>query len=231
MALWGRDYIKERKPNQFKFNESKGEVEFDKQQQQKLKEFKKVWKVEDDTIKSFSFIPWIVALLVILAISKEIHKHSISNKASPTTEQSINIFEPAAASELLPPPSTSVLSTVYNTTTATCPFTIIADNKNYYIKLSDKMRGGKTVAKFFVRAGEELKTTVPAGQYILKFGSGKEWYGEKELFGRYSQYGKSENLDFSSDGFSSNGQIISFYKSADGNLHTDNVGRDTILQD
>lgn len=232
MSIWDRDYVKEReKNNQFKFSKSKKDYEFDKKQKIKLQEFKQTWNLkEKSTIKPFSFIFWIVAIIIILAISKEIHKHSINDKASPISEQSSNIIKPAIASEILPIPSTSVLSTGYNLDSAICPLTFIADNQNYYVKLCDSHSNGATVAKFFIRAGETLKTKVPSGQYTIKYGGGGDWYGENELFGAFNEYKQSEILDFTFDGITSSGHTIFFQKAVDGNFHADDVGRDTIRQ-
>jgi hypothetical protein len=123
------------------------------------------------------------------------------------------------------------LSTEFSSELATCPLTLIADNKNYYVKLCDTLNANRTVAKFFVNAGDTLKTKIPAGRYMIKFGGGNDWYGEEELFGAFSQYGQSETLDFTFDGMTSTGHTIVFQKMVNGNFHTDDVGRDTILQD
>lgn len=199
-----------------------------------LAEFKKTWKLDDQEKKSFNFVPWLLAIVVIFIISKVIHKNSSNEQslqASSPIEQSSNIIEPIVTPATLPTPLTSVLSTNYDESKSSCPFTMIADNSNYYVKLCDAANENRTIAKFFIRAGETLKTKIPAGQYAVKYGSGSEWKGEKELFGQYSQYGKSEALAFYYDGFSSQGHTISFYKSTDGNFQTDNVDRDYILRD
>ncbi|MFA6628696.1 MAG: hypothetical protein AB7U44_02500 [Sulfuricurvum sp.] len=227
MGIYDRDH---RQNDPWK-NNSKKETEFDRQQKIKLKEFKQIWKLEKPKSKSLVwFIPWVVGLLIILAIAKEFHKHNTTNPITPVSAQNIEqpIFKPSKALPILP---TSILSASYDQASTTCPLSIIADNKNYYIKLCDMLRGGKTVAKFFVRAGEELKTTIPAGNYKIKFGSGDEWYGEEELFGQFSQYGESESLNFNYDGYTSQGHTISFYQQVNGNFHTNNIGRDSVLQD
>lgn len=227
MGIYDRDH---RQNDPWK-NNSKKETEFDRQQKIKLKEFKQIWKLEKPKSKSLVwFIPWVVGLLIILAIAKEFHKHNTTNPITPVSAQNIEqpIFKPFKALPILP---TSILSASYDQASTTCPLSIIADNKNYYIKLCDMLRGGKTVAKFFVRAGEELKTTIPAGNYKIKFGSGDEWYGEEELFGQFSQYGESESLNFNYDGYTSQGHTISFYQQVNGNFHTNNIGRDSVLQD
>jgi hypothetical protein len=197
----------------------------------KLKEFKQTWKLEKPNNKSLAwFIPWIVGLLIILAVAKEFHKHNRTNPITPVSAQNIEqpIFKPSKALAI---PLTSILSTTYDQASATCPFNLIADNKNYYVKVCDTMRGNKTIAKFFIRAGEKLTTKVPSGNYKIKYGSGDEWYGEKELFGQFSQYGESESLNFTFDGYSSQGNTISFYQRVNGNFHTNNIGRDTVTQD
>ena len=43
---------------------------------------------------------------------------------------------------------------------------------------------GKPVAKYFVRAGDEIQKSLPPGRYRFKFASGVDWYGEPDLFGR-----------------------------------------------
>lgn len=128
-------------------------------------------------------------------------------------------------------PATSILATAYNSDSTTCPLTLIADNKNYYVKLCDVLNGNKTVAKFFVNAGDTFKTKIPSGQYMIKFGGGDEWYGEEELFGAFNEYGQSKVLDFTFDGITSTGHTIFFQKMVDGNFKTDDVSRDTIRKD
>lgn len=253
MGLNDREYRQKDSWKNIKFNESKGEMEFEIQKpfkssetsqatnRSKLSAMQKKNKEYLSTLNSkkkpfsFSFIPWIIALIIILAISKAIHKNSNNEqftKLSPPVEQSSNILEPIIKSETLPIPPTSVLSTTYEMQLATCPFTIIADKKsNYYLKLCDVMRGDKTVAKFFIRAGEELTTKVPAGNYKIKFGSGDHWYGEENLFGQFSRYGESGAMDFEDNGYSANGHTLSFYNTVSGNFHTNDIGRDAVAQD
>lgn len=200
--------------------------EFDEQQKIKLKEFKQIWQM-GEKIKpkspSYAIFPWLIALILILFIP------NVYNKIQPAQNVPESIF-PIVTHNILPIPPTSVLSTFYNADSATCPFSITADQKNYYIKLCDTKKNAQTVAIFFIRAGETLKTTVPSGNYKIKYGSGGDWYGEKELFGEFSQYGESEILNFFSDGYSSQGNTVSLYQRVDGNLHTNRIGRDAVLR-
>jgi hypothetical protein len=46
----------------------------------------------------------------------------------------------------------------------------------------------RLVCWFLIRAGESAETAIPAGSYRLKFAGGKQWYGEKHLFGPKAYY-------------------------------------------
>jgi hypothetical protein len=263
-----------------KYNESKGEMEFDKDQvvkpaKNRLRDSEiKIRKIhykqngremdedihafhqaskerqrregfrantEPENKSSFRFLPWILALLIILAISKAIHKNSTNEPSNNTQLPAVSTsIAPPPTVEILPPapvpmPMTSVLFSSYDPSKATCPLTIMRTEENYYVKLCDVNNRGQTVAKFFIRAGEEFKTTVPVGIYTLKYASGNQWYGEGELFGALGQYGKSDRLEFTVeaiyDGVRSNGNIVSLYKSVGGNLQTSDVNRATIQSD
>lgn len=204
--------------------------EFDDQQKIKLKEFKQIWKLEDSKNRNLlSIIPWIAGLLIIVAIFQYIEKNDTKINQATTNDETIekSIFKPLEPKEL---PVTSILTTSFDSESATNPFTMIADNKNYYVKLCDTNNNDQTVATFFIRAGETLQATVPSGNYKIKYGAGSDWYGEEELFGAFSQYGESETMVFSNYGYSSNGYTISFYRTVHGNLHTNRINRDAISQ-
>lgn len=223
--------------------------DFDNQQKIKLQEFKQIWKLNGSgESKLPSILLWVLGVLIIIVIFQYVqksNKNDVALNPIQTVEKSteeiepintvepIKEFEPIKAIEPLKPmqlPMTSILATSYDTELATCPFTIIADNKNYYVKLCNVENNDQTVAIFFIRAREKLKTKVPAGYYKLKYGAGSDWYGEKELFGALSQYGESDSLLFEESGYLSQGHTVSFFKSALGNFHTDRIGRDAVLQ-
>lgn len=247
MGIYDRDHRqndpwkKNQQSNEsYKYNESKAEMEIDDAREfnqsasarRKLKQFKQTWKLDKEEKPKYflSLFFWGLALLMILAISKTYQKHrsSTDSLSKDTTTLSNNSFD---SSKELTPPITSVLSATYSSESANCPFTIIADNKNnYYVQLCDVMRGDKVIAKFFIRAGEELTANVPAGNYRIKFGSGSEWYGEKDLFGEFSRYGASEAITFQNYGYSSEGHTISFNNTVNGNFHTNDVSKDDLLK-
>ncbi|MGB0417118.1 MAG: hypothetical protein ACPGKS_09750 [Coraliomargarita sp.] len=64
------------------------------------------------------------------------------------------------------------------------PITIYnrSSDEHSLIKI-ESFETGKPVAKYFVRAGDEIQKSLPPGRYRLKFASGMEWYGEPYLFG------------------------------------------------
>lgn len=255
MGIIDRDYSKQ---NNFKlkFNESKGEIELDdtvnfKNSQthnnplnikDEIKQFNEIAKTKRKIKaieksfkpqKKFSFLPWIMAIVVILIIANIINKsNTLNNKTNSFSSVTSDLTTSnRPIKQNLEMPSTAMLLISYSSSSANCPLRLIANDKNYYIKLSDTMRGDKTVAKFFLKAKEELTLKVPVGSYKIKYGSGNEQYGEKELFGRNSQYGESEILNFSFDGYSFQGHTISFYNTVAGNLKTNNVSRDYVAKD
>jgi hypothetical protein len=53
---------------------------------------------------------------------------------------------------------------------------------NYFVKLVDA-QGETPAISYFVRGGQPLATTAPAGHFVLKAASGEHWCGEASLFG------------------------------------------------
>lgn len=204
--------------------------------QREAKAFIETLQLDDapKTRNIFSYIPWILALLIILVIFKALNKHSsndelVTKKSQLIEHEASTIIEPIPEIKSLPVPETSVLLAVYDEQTSKCPLTIIADNTDYYVKLFSTSEN-QTIASFFIRSGETLQTKIPAGQYAIKYGSGSKWQGEQELFGNFGRYGKSEALNFYDTGFSTQGHTISLYSTTNGNLQTSNVSREYVLQ-
>ena len=55
----------------------------------------------------------------------------------------------------------------------------------YFVRL---YRGGKAVSYLFIGGPGKVTVKLPSGRYTIKDGSGKEWFGVKEAFGRYGSY-------------------------------------------
>lgn len=82
----------------------------------------------------------------------------------------------------------------------------ITNNNNYYVELLD-WQSGKIVTSAFVRSNEMIVIPVPYGAYKLRYAEGKEWYGDKAMFGSPDMYemmekytGTATRLEFSANG-------------------------------
>ena len=91
---------------------------------------------------------------------------------------------------------------------------------HYFVKLVDKATG-RQVAAVFIRAGETVKMKMPVGAYEMRYATGKEWHGEKELFGKDTHCSKADSLcEFSRlpNGYA--GCAVTLYAVQNGNLST-----------
>lgn len=57
-----------------------------------------------------------------------------------------------------------------------------------------KDNSNRTLISFYVRAGETATVDVPAEKMYVQFASGKNWYGEDNLFGKETIYRKDNEL-------------------------------------
>lgn len=57
-------------------------------------------------------------------------------------------------------------------------------------------RRGFPISYVFVGGSSSVKVSLPAGTYTVKSGTGTDWFGEKESFGRYGNY---ETMTFNGD--------------------------------
>ena len=80
------------------------------------------------------------------------------------------------------------------------------NNNHYYVELLD-WQSGKIVTTAFVRANEMAVIPVPYGAYKLRYAEGKEWYGDKAMFGSPDMYEMTEKyaetatrLEFNANG-------------------------------
>lgn len=94
------------------------------------------------------------------------------------------------------------------------------DGDHYFIKLEDADTK-RELAQYFIRSGESLNTQLPIGRYILKYATGTQWYGAKDLFGEKTMYAQTDQvLDFNFNGYQYQGYTIELIKQINGNLHT-----------
>jgi len=104
------------------------------------------------------------------------------------------------------------------------PFQINAGGgANYLLKLVDT-GSNKPALTVFVRNGSSVKVKVPLGSYEVRYASGEDWYGYKDLFGVATSYSKAEQIfNFETDGKQLRGYSITLYKVPHGNLHTRSI--------
>lgn len=106
----------------------------------------------------------------------------------------------------------------------------VINNNNYYVEVLD-WQSGKIVTTAFVRSHEMIVIPVPYGTYKLRYAEGKEWYGDKVMFGSPDMYemtekytGTAARLEFNANG----GHDISVH-CANGNASRKRVTRNPQL--
>lgn len=112
---------------------------------------------------------------------------------------------------------------------AVAPFSIVTPyGMDYYIKL-ENVDTQKTIMTAYIRGGDIFDTKVPVGNYILKYASGKQWYGTKSYFGDDTTFSKANEI-FSFkrtyDGYE--GYTVELVLQRNGNLHTSGISRDNF---
>ena len=99
------------------------------------------------------------------------------------------------------------------------------DGYNYYIKIST-IKSNTTVETLFIRSGKMLETKVPLGSYTLKYTTGKNWYGEKYLFGPDTSYSKADKtFVFSNENGNISGYTVELFRQTNGNLRTKSISK------
>jgi hypothetical protein len=92
---------------------------------------------------------------------------------------------------------------------------------NYFVKLVDAQTDTPVVS-YFVRGGQMLTTTAPAGHFVLKAASGEHWCGESSLFGGGTNIVETGRpIALATDEI----HTISLQPHSDGNLLLRNIGR------
>lgn len=82
----------------------------------------------------------------------------------------------------------------------------VTNNNDYYVELLD-WQSDKIVTTAFVRSNDMVVIPVPYGAYKLRYAEGKEWYGDKAMFGSQDMYEMTEKysetatrLEFNANG-------------------------------
>ncbi len=104
------------------------------------------------------------------------------------------------------------------------PFKIsTSSGENYYVKLVDKS-DGIDVITFFVRGGQSVELEVPYGTYLLRYASGRTWYGTTCLFGRNTTFFEADRtLRFYVNGYQIVGHRVELIKQINGNMDSRSI--------
>ena len=105
------------------------------------------------------------------------------------------------------------------------PLTLNTESgSNYFVKIEDAV-SGRPVLSFYVYGGSSFETRVPSGSFILKYATGDNWCGSRELFGASTETHKADRIfQFDDD----HEYTIELIARSNGNLPTKRISRDTF---
>ena len=115
-------------------------------------------------------------------------------------------------------------SQIYTSERQVARFKVSApEGTHYWVKLVDATTSAPAIA-MFVRGGTTAEVKVPVGTYVIKYASGKNWYGTTYLFGPDTAYGKADQtMRFWIEGNIVHGHSMTLYKVLNGNLRTQSI--------
>lgn len=120
----------------------------------------------------------------------------------------------------LPIPNNGILGKSFDDGLSPLRISTRDKEQNHFIKIVENGTS-KEILKAFLRGGQTLEFDVPLGSYIIKYATGKKWYGERFLFGPYTAFGKADKvLEFKQIGYQVSGYSVELYLQPYGNLHT-----------
>ena len=106
------------------------------------------------------------------------------------------------------------------------PFEIKTDTGSYYLVKLEDVYNNSRYFMIFIHGGQTVNIKVPLGNYVMKYCTGKDWYGYKELFGPDGSYSKSEDLfNFIITDNQVSGFTVTLYGVVSGNLETHAINR------
>lgn len=105
------------------------------------------------------------------------------------------------------------------------PFQVqVAQGADFYIKLVD-LRNGRPVMTAYIQSGQSIRVNIPLGTFELRYASGREWYGQKHLFGPETAYAKADKaFHFTRTGNNFHGHTVTLIEQAGGNLPKTVIG-------
>ena len=190
---------------------------------------------------SYSGVFVLIVIAVIYFVFFNDSSPPIPNK-NPVIIQNRQNTIPVKTDRISPPPKPAFTKPVLqnpkngtirmrSTSQALAPFEIRTQyGNNYLVKLEDKYTG-QIILDIFVVGGNTVEINVPLGEFILKYASGKEWFGYKHRFGPNGINNKANksfhfNREDTHEGYRFNGHIITLYRVVDGNLSVSEIDPD-----
>jgi hypothetical protein len=110
-------------------------------------------------------------------------------------------------------------------------FTIrTARGADYFVKLEDAATS-YTAMTFYIRGASSITESVPLGNFILKYASGRPWCGEDELFGSDTILKQADDTFLfartpTPSGYSISHWTVELIRQKGGNLSTHSISRD-----
>jgi hypothetical protein len=162
------------------------------------------------------------------AIPQAIPKTQPKWTPKPTPEPVITVVEiPPKQTSLRIPNSGEVR--MYRKMNCVGPLEIKTSVGNHYLVRLYKPSTGELIMSVFVQGGRTERIKAPLGTYVMKFASGKEWYGyaNDRLFGPSTVCTKADELfSFTVEGNRYMGNTVTLYNVVNGNLSTSQIPRD-----
>lgn len=176
-------------------------------------------KDEEKTSHTGLIIIIIVIATLFFISPKMIHKKEEALVAGLTKEIQPSTDSWYATHTPLPLPETGIIERKSNEGNAPLQIHTRASTGNYFVKI-DNIQSGDTEIKAFIRSGEIFSTTLPTGEYEIKYANGENWYDEADLFGPKTSYYKAGET-FSFDDY--RGYRVELIQQIGGNLQTQTI--------
>ena len=116
---------------------------------------------------------------------------------------------------LIPPPSKGL-----------APFEVIVPQgkESYFVKLVN-LDNKKTELTLYINGGQSVKTSMPLGNYVLRYTSGLVWYGDELMFGKNAKYREAlTTLRFTENETGYSGHTVTLIPQKNGNLSSEPIG-------
>ncbi len=102
------------------------------------------------------------------------------------------------------------------------PMTIkTREGANYFVKF-EEVGSNRPVLALFVHGGQQIKQSMPEGNFLMKYASGEKWCGEQYFFGQSTNFSQSDK-SFSFD--EETIRTIELIPRRNGNLPTKAISR------